>query len=154
MSKHKPRHLWAPHASLLALFILGGQPLQAAAPEDTLAPKHKVVIQVSTDDPRTQQLALNNALNLQKDLGMDNVAIEVVAYGQGLTLYTSGSPETLRVPGLAQQNIVFSACGNTVQNLTQQRGQAPTLVQGVRVVPAGVSRIVELQEQGYSYIRP
>ena len=40
---------------------------------------HKLVIQVSTDDPQVQQMALNNAINVQKELGMDNVIIEVVA---------------------------------------------------------------------------
>mgnify|MGYP001549710798 FL=1 len=47
---------------------------------------HKIVIQVSTDDPLTQKIALNNAVNLQKHYGVDNVAIEIVAYGPGLGL--------------------------------------------------------------------
>ena len=36
---------------------------------------------VSTDDVRTQNIAMNNAVNLQKALGVDNVAVEIVAYG-------------------------------------------------------------------------
>ncbi len=50
--------------------------------------KNKLVIQVSTDDARTQRIALNNAVNLQKLYGVDNIQIEIVAYGPGLGLLT------------------------------------------------------------------
>jgi hypothetical protein len=117
-------------------------------------PEHKVVIQVSSADPLTQKIALNNAANVQKILGIDNVAIEVVAYGPGLSILTPKSPESHRVPDLALQNITFSACGNTMKKVTNKTGSEPQLVDGVRVVPAGVIRIMELQQQGYAYIRP
>jgi len=45
------------------------------------AADHKVVTQVSTKDPLTQKIVLNNAVNLQKHYGMDNIDIEIVAYG-------------------------------------------------------------------------
>lgn len=117
-------------------------------------PAHKVVIQVSTDDARTQKIALNNAVNLQKDYGMDNVKIEIVAYGPGLSLLTDKSGEAKRVESLATQNIRFSACANTMKGIKKKTGKEPTLIDGVQVVPAGVGRIMELQEQGYAYIRP
>ena len=59
--------------------------------------KNKLVIQVSTDDPRTQKIALNNAVNLQKLYGADNIVIEVVAYGPGLGLLTEKSGQASRV---------------------------------------------------------
>ena len=115
---------------------------------------HKLVIQVSTDDARTQKIALNNAVNLQKIYGMDNVAIEIVAYGPGLGLLTTKSKQATRVKSLALQNITFSACGNTMKKVTKKTGKKPQLVEGVGVVKAGVARIMALQEDGYSYIRP
>jgi len=115
---------------------------------------HKVVIQVSTDDARTQKIALNNAVNLQKEYGMDNVVVEVVAYGPGLGLLTPKSDQADRVKSLAMQNITFSACGNTMRKVEKKSGKQVKLVEGVQVVPAGVARIMELQEQGYSYVRP
>lgn len=51
---------------------------------NSYAQEHKVVIQISSDDSKVQELALNNAANLQKIYGVDNIAIEVVAYGPGL----------------------------------------------------------------------
>lgn len=119
-----------------------------------LAADNKVVIQVSTNDPQTQKIALNNAVNLQKSLGMDNVDIEIVAYGPGLGLMTKKSPESQRVASLSQQNITFSACGNTMAKIEKKTGKKPALTEGVGVVPGGVIRIMELQQDGYAYIRP
>jgi hypothetical protein len=116
--------------------------------------KNKLVIQVSTDDPRTQKIALNNAVNLQKLYGMDNIVIEIVAYGPGLGLLTKKSGQASRVESLALQDIHFSACGNTMKKVAKMSGKMPVLLEGVDQVTAGVARIMELQQQGYAYIRP
>lgn len=115
---------------------------------------HKVVIQVSTDDLRTQKIALNNAVNLQKLYGLDNVEIEIVAFGPGLNLLTSKSNQNKRVESLALQNIAFSACSNSINKVEKKTGSKVVLLEGVTRVTAGVARIIELQEDGYSYIRP
>jgi intracellular sulfur oxidation DsrE/DsrF family protein len=115
---------------------------------------HKIVIQVSTDDARTQKIALNNAVNVQKLYGIDNVAIEIVAYGPGLGILTTKSKEAARVKSLAMQNIKFSACGNTMAKIEKKTGKKPQLTEGVGTVKAGVARIMALQEQGYAYLRP
>jgi len=115
---------------------------------------HKVVIQVSSNDAKAQNVALSNAVNLQKYYGIDNVVIEVVAYGPGLSLMTKKSKLSTRVKSLAAQDIRFSACKNTINMMTKKRGVKPVLTEGVDVVPSGIVRAVELQEQGYAYIRP
>ena len=137
--------------SIVTALMLITQPL-FAQPEDEI--KNKLVIQVSTDDPKTQTIALNNAVNLQKEYGMDNIAIEIVAYGPGLGLLTTSNKQATRVKSLATQNIRFSACGNTMDKVTKKTGKKPQLVEGVEIVTAGVSRILQLQQQGYAYIRP
>jgi len=118
--------------------------------------KHKVVIQVSTADARTQTIALNNAVNVQKHFGPGEVDVEIVAYGPGLSILTKGkkNKNAKRVASLAMSDITFSACGNTMKKITKKKGKAPKLVAGVKVVPAGVIRIMDLQSKGYSYIRP
>lgn len=140
---------------LLALCLVMGLAIgQSALAATTDSPAHKVVIQVSTDDPRTQKIALNNAVNVQKAMGQDNVAIEIVAYGPGLGMLTQQSKLQQRVSSLAMQDITFSACGNTMKKHEKKTGKKPVLSEGVKVVHAGVMRIMELQEQGYSYVRP
>ncbi len=133
-------------ASLLLLFT-------SLAMADDMA-EHKLVIQVSTNDPLTQKIALNNAVNLQKHYGVDNIQIEIVAYGPGLGIMTAGNEQAGRVKSLAMQNIRFSACGNTMKKMEKKSGKKPVLTEGVQVVAAGAARIMELQQQGYAYIRP
>lgn len=58
------------------------------------------------------------------------------------------------VPSLAMQDITFSACGNTWAKVEEKSGKEVKLIEGVRIVPVGVLRIMELQEQEYAYIRP
>ena len=116
--------------------------------------KHNMVIQVSDDNEQTYTYALNNAVNVQKEIGLDNINIELVAYGPGLTMLTKESPVADRVKSLAMQNITFSACGNTMANMEKKTGKKPELTEGVGVVKAGVVRIMELQEAGWTYIRP
>jgi len=136
----------------VCLLICGGGLGGATVLADEAA--HKVVIQVSTDDERTQKIALNNAVNIQKSLGADEVRIEIVAYGPGLGIMTLAGKQSQRVADLALQNITFSACNNTIKKVTKKKGAAPKLVEGVTIVDSGAVRIIELQQQGYAYIRP
>jgi len=141
---------------VLSLFLSGL--LSAVVPVDAAQaqgqPKHRVVIQVSSDDPQTQNMVLANAANLKNYYGADNVVVEIVAYGPGLGLVTKESDRAERIGKLAQEDVHFSACGNTIKQVTKTKGEAPQLLPGVDVVPAGIARIMELQEQGYSYVRP
>jgi len=114
----------------------------------------KLVIHVPQDDPKSMKQALNIASNVPKALGMDNVIVEVVAQGPGLKLLTKQSPMAERVTSLALQDVTFSACGNTMDAIAHKTGKKPVLLEGVVRVPAGVIRVMELQEQGYSYVRP
>ncbi len=140
--------------SLLVVAVLAFGFIGQAPAAGGLDPAHKVVIQVSTGDEAIQTIALNNAINLQNAFGMDNVQIEVVAYGPGLGLLTRGSALRERVESLAMQQVGFSACSNTMKGIEKKTGKKPALSEGVQVVPGGVAHIVQLQEQGYQYIRP
>ena len=133
-------------------FVCGGALWGANALADDVAVK--VVIQVSTDDERTQKIALNNAVNILKSLGADEVKIEIVAYGPGLGIMTLAGKQSQRVADLALQDITFSACNNTIKKITKKKGAAPKLVEGVTIVDSGAVRIIELQQQRYAYIRP
>ena len=137
--------------SLAALFLLVVTSLLNVAIANE--PK-QVVIQVSSNDPMTQKIALNNAVNLQKLYGMDNVIVEIVAYGPGLSLMTKASDNAKRVESLAMQNINFSACMNTMKKVEKKTGKKPMLSEGVNTTPSGIARIVELQGEGYAYVRP
>jgi len=119
------------------------------------ADKRCLVVHVPQDDPKSLVQALNIVSNLPKELGMDNVDVELVAQGPGLQLLTSKSPHAKRVESLAlNQGVTFSACGNTMAAIKRKTGAEPELLKGVGKVKAGIVRVMELQEQGCSYARP
>jgi intracellular sulfur oxidation DsrE/DsrF family protein len=121
---------------------------------------HRVVIQVSENDPKVMNLALNNAENLQRFYAQrgETVQIEIVAYGPGLAMVRAdASPVKDRIAALGTgkaQHITVSGCENTLQNQSKQEGKPVSLLPEARLVPTGIARIVELQEQGWTYIRP
>jgi intracellular sulfur oxidation DsrE/DsrF family protein len=104
-------------------------------------------------------MALNNVQNVAKyyeSVG-DTVMIEVVAYGPGLNMYVPGkSPVADRISTMSLEidNLSFAACGNTHRNMSKKAGKEVALLDEANVVPSGVVRLIELQEQGYSYVRP
>lgn len=137
--------------AMLALFLVSTQDGLA----DAAFAKHKVVIQSSNSDPELQNLALVIAGNLQKHYGMDNVQIEIVAYGPGFGILTKGNPNEQKVKSLIAQDVKFSACEGTMKFIaSQNHGKLPDLIPGVGKVPDGAVRVLELQEQGYSYLYP
>ena len=121
------------------------------APDDKPFAEHFAVFHISTGDGFAQKLILNNAQNLQNFYGADKVVIEVVTYGPGLRTLFKESTNTKRIQRMADNGITFSACANTMKAMG--RGDQ-SLHKAAKVVPGGVVRIMELQEAGWTYIRP
>lgn len=113
--------------------------------------KHKVVLQVSDNDPKKWTLALNNANNIQKDIGRDNVEIEVVAYGPGIGMLKLDSPVAQRIQDALTADIKVVACQNTMrgQHLTKE-----DMLAEIGYVPSGVVELMKKEEAGYAYLRP
>lgn len=124
-------------------------------------PQHRVAIEVDQNDPQVMNLALNNASNIieyYRDKGQD-VQVEVVAYGPGLNMLRDDtSPVKDRIKQLKElsfpSELTFSACNNTKQAMEKREGHPITIVPQARLVPSGAVRLMELQEQGWSYLRP
>lgn len=120
---------------------------------------HKVAVHVDENDPQVLNMALNNVQNLKahyESIG-DKVEVEIVAYGPGLLMFMQGkSPVADRITTMAMESdaVHFSACGNTIAGIKKKTGEEPVLLEEAKVVPSGVARLVELQEAGYSYVRP
>ena len=120
---------------------------------------HKLAIQVDENKPEIMNLALNNAQNVLdyfKAKG-EPVLVEVVTYGPGLHMLrddTSPVKSRIAAMSLAEAGLSFIACGNTQANQSKQEGRAITLLSEAKVMPSGVIRLMELQAEGYAYIRP
>lgn len=120
---------------------------------------HHLVLQVNTNEPAMMNLALNNATNVAqyyKDLG-EKVEIEVVTFGPGLhMLRDDTSPVKARIKTITASTpaISFKACGNTQENMSKAENKDIAIIPEATVVKSGVVRLMELQERGWTYVRP
>jgi len=119
---------------------------------------HKIAIQVSENDKNVMSRALNNTKNLiefYKAKG-ENALVEIVTFHDGLHMLRSESPvkERIAVMSLENPNLTFVACANTQANQSKAEGKPVTLLSEAKIMPSGIVRLIELQKQGYAYIRP
>ena len=119
---------------------------------------HKLAIQVNQNEKGVMDLALNNAKNVIDYYKAKNeqVLIELVTFGPGLHMLRSESPVKERISqmSLENPNLIFQACANTQANMSKAEGKPVTLLSEAKVTPSGVVRLMELQDDGYSYLRP
>ncbi|NML43098.1 hypothetical protein HHL11_05000 [Ramlibacter sp. G-1-2-2] len=128
-------------AFLLALPVLAQQQ----------ANRNRVVMQVSDNDPGKWNLALNNATNIQKELGMDDVDVEIVVYGPGIGMLKAGSPVAPRISSALTNGVKVVACENTMAGMHLQKSD---MLPDIGYVPAGVVELMKKQQQGWAYVRP
>lgn len=142
-------------AALVLAAGLAAVPALAQAP----AKEHKLVLHIDDNDQSKMNLVLNNLSNVYdfyKKKG-EAIRVEIVAYGPGMHMFRADtSPVRSRLDQikLAYDNVAYTACGNTIANMEKAEGKEIKLVGDVGVAEAGVVRLIELQEQGWSYVRP
>jgi len=137
-----------------------GKELASTPPAQGVAKKaHRLILQVNTNEPAMMNLALNNATNVEqyyRNLG-EKVEIEVVTFGPGLhMLRDDTSPVKDRIKAIAEKtpSISFKACGNTQDNMHKAENKDIPLISQATLVKSGVVRVMELQELGWTYVRP
>lgn len=133
--------------------LMSGQIASAAGVE------HRVAIHVDQSDPKVQNMALNNVQAVTKyyESKGDTVIVEVVAYGPGLTMLIPGKSKVgdrIAKMSLELDGLTFSACGNTHRKMSAKAGKQVVLMSEANMTPSGVVRLIELQEQGFAYVRP
>jgi uncharacterized protein len=120
---------------------------------------HRLAIHVDQSDIAQMNLALGNASNVfehYKSRG-EQVEIEIVTYSQGLhMLREDTSPVKERIANFRKSmpNVAFKACGNTMDTMERNEGHPIRLLPQIDVVQAGVTRLIELSEQGWTIVRP
>ncbi len=123
----------------------------AQLPQSASAPKHRLLVQVSDDSPKTWNQALNNARNVQAEVGKENVAIRIVVYGNGIGMLKLDSEVAERVKQAVDGGISVVACENTMKGRKLVRAD---MLPDAGYVKAGIVDIMEKQQQGYVYVRP
>ena len=130
-----------------------------SAPLAAQAEVNRVAIHVDDNDPARMNMAMNNANNIvsyYQSQG-EEVEIEIVTYGPGLNMLRADtSPVADRVSQMSMEhpNVTFQACNNTLQGMQRQAGHEIALLAEAHVVPSGAVHLIELQQQGWAYLRP
>lgn len=145
---------------LLAVALAAG--VMLAAPGHAADKKsHRIAVQIDQNDPAMMNLVLNNVSNLLKYYHSkgEEAQVEVVAYGPGLNMLRDDkSPVKDRLKRIKEgsfpSKVQFSACHNTMMGMEKKEGHPIPIVSEATIVPSGVVRLTELQEQGWTYIRP
>jgi len=118
------------------------------------APAHRVVYQLNKADPTYQEHILFSAGAMVRKYG-DNVKVVIVAIGPGIHILAKKPKRPVseeikqRIRSLNEYGVEFHACGNTMKT---QGWKDEDMLSLAKVVEVGASDLMELQEQGYSYI--
>lgn len=137
----------------LALLSAAGAALAAAEAARAQAPAgagtERVVIQVSTPEPKLWNQALNYIENLRELYGPGKVEIELVALGLGLGVLKLDSIQGPRVADALKLGVQISACEVTMrrQKLTRE-----DMLPKIGYVAAGLGQVIKRQREGWAYI--
>jgi intracellular sulfur oxidation DsrE/DsrF family protein len=120
---------------------------------------HRLALQISDNTPEKMNAVLNVAANVSRfytDKG-EEVEIEIVAFNAGMhMLRDDTSPVKDRIANSLKSlpNVSFKACKNTMDAMERNEGKPVKLVPNVSIVEAGVTRLIELNETGWTIVRP
>jgi intracellular sulfur oxidation DsrE/DsrF family protein len=141
-------------AALLIAIAAGPARAQQAPLQDKPFAEHKVVLQLSDNDPRKQGMVISVANNLMKFYDPDKIAVEIVAFGPGIDLFKPDNPNRKMVESLVAQGARVDICLNTVDTLERETGKRPQYIAAATPVQVGVAQILLLTENGYTLVRP
>jgi len=142
--------------AFLMLLVLAAVPAAAA---DKV---HHLALQISDESPEKMTAVLNVAANVSRhysDVG-EEVEIRIVAFNAGLNmLRTDRSPVLARLKSISESlpNVVFDACANTRDSMARTEGKKPEeipLYAGSKLVPSGAVTLIDLNEHGWTILRP
>jgi uncharacterized protein len=141
-------------AALLIAFAAIPARAQQVPLQDKPFAEHKIVLQLSDNDPRKQGMVISVANNLMKFYDPDKIAVEIVAFGPGIDLLKPDNPSRKQVESLVAQGARVDVCLNTVDTLERETGKRPEFISAATPVQVGVAQILFLTENGYTLVRP
>jgi intracellular sulfur oxidation DsrE/DsrF family protein len=114
------------------------------------ATKERVVIQVTSSDPKHWNHVLTTAKQLKSEYGDDKVDVAIIAIGPGVNMFKEGSDVANRVENAVARKIFVIACGASMKSLNLEPDD---LARHIFVVPSGAVEIVKRQRAGWTYLR-
>lgn len=149
------RTLWL---AVVAVFVLALGIAGALFTRD-MRQEHHVVFQLNSSDIEPAKHAISNAVNLIRHYRENGqtITVEFIGYGPGVNIFRTDASPLIEVLTYIRTNfpeVSFTICGNTKSIIEQREGHSMPLIAGTGIVPSGIVRIIELQEAGWTYIRP
>lgn len=120
---------------------------------------HKLALQISDSGTDKMNAVLNIAANVSRYYAGkgEEVEIEIVAFNAGMQMLRADtSPVKDRISGFRKSmtNVSFTACKNTMDTMEKIEGKPVPLLPDIDIVEAGVTRLIELSENGWTIVRP
>ena len=113
--------------------------------------KHKAVLQMNLDAPDSWNQLLGNIRNIQTVFGAENIEIEVVAYGKGISLLVkSNAAFEERLKAARATGVILAVCQNSMR---LRKVKSEDLFPFVTEVDSGVAELIRKQEAGWTYVR-
>lgn len=109
------------------------------------------------DKEENWELAIGNIRNMLRygKEQQEEFHIELLANSKAVKQYVNHTTEkdglTTAFQELLAEGVDVCACHNALNSLHIQEED---LIEGIRVVPAGVVELAQRQQEGYSYIKP
>jgi hypothetical protein len=119
-----------------------------------LQARYKLIIHVDEDSGEKLDMALNMAYNLLDVVGEGNAEVALVFNVRGPMALMKGGLDDYareRVNELMSMGVKFYVCSISMRSLGIRKED---LIDGVEVVDSGIKKIVELEGQGFAYVKP
>lgn len=117
-------------------------------------PAHQLVYQLNKANHDYIESVLYSCGEMLRKYG-DDIELVVSAFGPGIHLMAKNPGRQVsaihqqRRQSLMEYGVRFQVCGNTMKGLNWTEED---IVEGAQIVPVGIDAIMQLQEQGFSYI--
>lgn len=117
-------------------------------------PEHKLVYQLNKADPAYMEAILFSVGEMLRKYD-DNIHLVVTVIGPGIHILAKQPqrpvPDIIRqrVASLAAYGVSFHACGNTMKSLHWDKDD---MLDFAEIVDIGADDLMQLQQEGYSYI--
>lgn len=142
-----------------ALIVLLGMLLVIALPAPAPQPGHRLLIHVDSPDAAVMAEALRDVTELIDTLRAQGatVAIEIIADGPGASMLldeVSPVKDEVRRIHATYANVTMTVCESAIVHAEATLNRPLTVMPEARSVPSCVARIIQLEEQHWTYLKP
>ncbi len=114
---------------------------------------YKVIFHLNLNDEMTFNQGLNNVMNLLKSIPDEEYDIIMLFNGPAVSLmaWDDCLPFLERIKEFHARQVRFLVCENALHKFEVNRDD---LIEECELTPAGITALIDLQNQGYAYIKP